>query len=75
MDVVFYYGLSRGTLESQANEQGYTLGEYADIAQKIMEMLITCRLHELITESEHHIILVRLQKRMFGYLRKMEDRK
>ena len=62
VNIIFYFGLKEGTLESQANEQGYTLGEYAGVAQNIVGTLITCRLHDIINENEHHIILVSAAK-------------
>ena len=40
VNIIFYFGLKESALESQANEQGYTLGEYAGVAQNIVGTLM-----------------------------------
>ncbi|MFC2470727.1 MAG: hypothetical protein ACFNVI_04905 [Lachnoanaerobaculum gingivalis] len=59
-------------LETQANSQGYTLGEYADTAQMTADAINTCYLHSVITEGEWLKAKERLYKKLEKKIKKME---
>ena len=57
----FHHGALCPSYESQANEQGYTLGKNAAFFDKIGFGLVAAYIHGYITESEYNRILRRFQ--------------
>ena len=62
--VEFYHGALADDYEKQANEQGFTLGEYAEFAQNVGFGLVAAHIHGVITDSEYDKILQRFQKKI-----------
>ncbi len=62
--VGFYHGALADSYEEQANEQGLTLGEYAEFAQNVGFGLVAAHIHGVITDSEYDKILQRFQKKI-----------
>lgn len=71
--VGFYHGALSDSYEKQANEQGFTLGDKAEFAQKVGFGLVAAYVHGCITDSEYDRILDRFQKKILvKNLKKLE---
>lgn len=71
-EIGFHHGALCEDYEKQANEQGYTLGKFDVIANKLGFGLTINYVHGIITESEYSKALNRLQKKLIQNLRKLE---
>ena len=60
----FSYGLLAATLEIQANEQGYTLGNKAEKLQSYVKAAQKLKLGIKLPDSVYHDILKRINKRV-----------
>lgn len=67
--VGFHHGALADEYEKQANEQGFTLGEYSETAQKLGFGLSMNYVHGILTDSEYNKALQRLQKKMIKNLK------
>ena len=63
MNIGFKYGVLCESLEKQANEQGFTLGEKADGFEKIRHAINMCGFH-VATESQVRLMINKLQKKV-----------
>ena len=70
----FYHGALCDDYEKQANEQGYTLGDKAELFQKLGFGLVINHIHGTLTDSAYDKALQRLQKKMVGALKSLEER-
>lgn len=71
--VGFHHGALSDSYEKQANEQGFTLGDKAEFAQKVGFGLVAAYIHGCITDSEYDRILDRFQKKILvKNLKKLE---
>lgn len=71
--VSFRHGALSETYEKQANQQGYTFGEYADFVQKVGFGIIAGHINGIITESEYDKILKRFgNKILVKYLKPLK---
>lgn len=71
--VRFHHGALSDSYEKQANEQGFTLGDKAEFAQKVGFGLVAAYVHGCITDSEYDRILDRFQKKILvKNLKKLE---
>ena len=71
--VGFHHGALSDSYEKQANEQGFTLGDHAEFAQKVGFGLVAAYIHGCITDSEYNRILDRFQKKILvKNLKKLE---
>ncbi len=71
--VGFHHGALSDSYEKQANEQGFTLGDKAEFAQKVGFGLVAAYVHGCITDSEYDRILDRFQKKILvKNLKKLE---
>lgn len=66
--VGFSYGVLYDTLEEQANKQGYTLKDKADILEKIREAINICMFH-VATDSQTSIMTKKLHKKVIKNLK------
>lgn len=66
MTVEFYHGALVDTYEEQANKQGFTLGDYAEFAQKVGFGIVAAHIHGCITDSEYDKILRRFQTKIIS---------
>lgn len=64
MEVGFHHGVLADTYEEQANKQGFTLGNYAELSEIMGNVFITGHIHGIITDSEYEKILKRFQKKI-----------
>ena len=62
MDVGFNYGALNNDLETQANAQGLTLGDKAEVLEKLHFGLVINFVHGTLTDGEYRKALARLHK-------------
>lgn len=68
-EVGFAYGALCDDLETQANEQGYTLGDKAEVLEKLRFSVNMVRIHELVTDSQADSVYKKLQKKVVSALK------
>lgn len=64
MDVRFNYGALNDDLETQANAQGLTLGDKAEVLEKLHFGLVINFVHGTLTDGEYSKALTRLHKQV-----------
>ena len=72
-EVIFHYGALSDPLEQQANEQGFTLGDKAELLQDLNRSMIMCRLHGLCTESQKDAMVKKMQKKVVKALKPLNE--
>ena len=69
MEVGFHHGCLSDSYEKQANEQGFTLGDNAEMLEKLRFSYNMLRLHDCITDSQASKIVQKLQKKVVKSLK------
>lgn len=69
MEVGFYHGCLSDSYEKQANEQGFTLGDKAEMLEELRHSYNMLRLHDCITDSQASKIVQKLQKKVVKALK------
>lgn len=59
-------------LEQHVNEQGYTLGDQAELLQNLLYSLNMCHLHDIVTDSQAQAMTEKFAKLFYRALRKIE---
>jgi len=67
--VGFSYGVLMPTLEEQANEQGFTLGDKAETFEKLRESISWLTFHNILTDSQINMAYKKLQKQVVKSLK------
>ena len=73
MEIGFRYGLLCDDLEKQANEQGFTLGEKAELMEKFRNAINLLGIHSVLSETETNKAFQRLQKKVVKSLKRIEE--
>ena len=60
-------------LEKQANEQGFTLGEKAELMEKFRNAINLLGIHSVLSETETNKAFQRLQKKVVKSLKRIEE--
>ena len=68
----FYHGALSDDYEKQANDQGYTFGDKAELFQKLGFGLVINHIHGTLTDSVYDKALQRLQKKMVEAVKPLE---
>lgn len=69
MEVGFHHGCLSDSYEKQANEQGFTLGDNAEMLEELRHSYNMLRLHDCITDSQASKIVQKLQKKVVKSLK------
>lgn len=72
MEIVFRYGILCDSLEKQANEQGFTLGDKSEKFEKIRNAISMCKFH-VATESQTESMFKKLQKEVVKALKPLKE--
>lgn len=72
IEINFVHSLIADTYEEQANSQGYTFGEQAEIVEKVGYGLKFLYAHDCISQSEFSNILKKFSKLMIKYLEPLD---
>ena len=67
--VGFIHGALADPYEKQAREQGFTLGDKAELMDKLGFGLSICHVHGVLTDAEYKRALQRLNKKIVGNLK------
>ncbi len=73
--ISFTHGLTCDDYETQANKQGYTLGEKAEHFAKMKYAMYGLRMSGYVADSEMDKITKRIHKDLVANLRKLEEEK
>ena len=71
MEVGFYHGCLSDSYEKQANEQGFTLGDKAEMLEELKYSFNMLLLHDCITNSQSDAIVQKIQKKIVKNLKKV----
>ena len=71
-EIGFGYGALCDDLEKQANEQGYTMGEFGESAEELRKAILKLRFAGILTHSERDKCFNKLQKRIIKELKPIE---
>ena len=71
MNVEFRHGALCDSYEKQANEQGFTLGEKAELFDKIGFSYNLLRIHGYLTDSQADMVCKKIQKNLFKNLQRV----
>ena len=72
--VGFSYGALMPTLEEQASEQGFTLGNKADNFEKLRESISWLTFHNILTDSQINMAYKKLQKQVVKSLKPLKKK-
>lgn len=65
------YGVLGDTLEEQARQQGYTLGDKADIYERVRKAINMCMFH-VATDSQVQAMFGKLHKKVMKSIKPLE---
>lgn len=68
-EIGFHHGAFADTYEKQANEQGYTLGEKAEVFDKIAFSYNMLRIHGYFTDKQEESVCKKIQKNLVRNLK------
>ena len=71
-EVMFQYGALCEPLEQQANAQGFTLGDEAELLEELGRCVIMGYIHGICTDSQSDAMIDKLQKKVMKALKPME---
>lgn len=64
MNVTFVHGAMVATYEEQANNQGFTLGNKAELAEKLRDAILILMFNDVLTDAQRWAAFKRLQKKV-----------
>lgn len=67
----FYHGALCDKYEKQANEQGYTLGDNAELFDRIRDAYNLLRIHGYLTDGQADTVCKKIQKSLVKTIRKL----
>lgn len=71
--IEFHYGALNDSLEKQANNQGYTLGDKAGQLEKYVDEIIDLWINNLLTDKEKDKSIERLHKKIIKAIKCIEE--
>lgn len=72
MEVGFYHGVLNDNYEKQANNQGFTLGDKAELFEHVRRSYNMLRLHGYLTDSQADLVCQKIQKSLVKNLKKLD---
>lgn len=72
MQINFNYGALSDPLEEQANEQGFTLGEKAELFEKMAYGLVLNMIHGTLTHSQYEKAIQKLHSKVIKEVKLIE---
>jgi hypothetical protein len=72
MQVGFSYGALSDSLETQANNQGFTLGKQKEVLEQCMDAIMRLRFGIDVPDSIHNKLIERLNKKVVKSLKKKD---
>lgn len=74
MEVGFRHGALCDSYEKQANEQGFTLGDRAELFDEIAFSYNLLLIHGYLTDSQADSVCKKIQKQLVKNLKPLEDK-
>lgn len=74
MEVGFRHGALCDSYEKQANEQGFTLGDKAELFDKVAYSYNLLRIHGYLTDSQADSVCEKIQKQLVKNLKPLENK-
>lgn len=74
MEVEFRHGALCDSYEKQANEQGFTLGDKAELFDKVAYSYNLLRIYGYLTDSQADSVCEKIQKRLVKNLKPLENK-
>lgn len=74
MEVGFNHGALCDSYEKQANEQGFTLGDKAELFDKVAYSYNLLRIHGYLTDSQADSVCEKIQKQLVKNLKPLENK-
>lgn len=74
MEVGFRHGALCDSYEKQANEQGFTLGDQAELFDKVKFSYNILRIHGYLIDSQADMVCKKIQKQLVKNLKPLEDK-
>ena len=74
MEVGFRHGALCDSYEKQANEQGFTLGDKAELFDKVAYSYNLLRIRGYLTDSQADMICKKIQKQLVKNLKPLENK-
>lgn len=71
--VGFHHGALADSYEEQAREQGYTLGDKAELMDELGFGLTINYIHRVLTDSQYNKALQKLNKKIVGSLKPFKE--
>ena len=71
-EVIFHYGALSDSLEQQANAQGFTLGDKAELLEELGRCMVMVYVHGICTDSQHTAMMNKLHKKIMKALKPIE---
>ena len=75
MKINLNYGALSAPLEEQANEQGFTLGEKAELFEKMAYGLVLNMIHGTLTHSQYEKAIQRLHNKVIKEVKLIDKEK
>ena len=72
-EVGFHHGALEDSYEKQANEQGFTLGDKAEMFDKIAFSYNMLRIHGYLTDSQADSVCQKIQKKLVASLKRLDS--
>lgn len=72
--VKFYHGALADPYEKQAREQGFTLGDKAELMDELAKGLVMNMVHGILIYSDYEKALKKLHKMILKNLKRVEER-
>ena len=70
--ITFCFGALSDQLEQQANAQGFTLGDNAELLEELGRCVVIGYVHGICTDSQHTAMMNKLHKKIMKALKPME---
>lgn len=71
-EIGFAHGIFADSYETQANEQGYTLGKKAELFDDVAYSYNMLRLHGYLTDSQADSVVQKIQKKLVANLKPLK---
>lgn len=73
MEVIFRHGALCDSYEKQANKQGFTLGNKAELLDKIASSYNLLRIHNYLTDKQADMVCKKIQNQLIKNLKPLEE--
>ena len=68
-EITFCFGALSDPLEQQANAQGFTLGDKAELLEELGRCMVMGYVHGICTDSQHTAMMNKLHKKIMKALK------